>query len=197
MNQRDPHPDPNRFVSRAGAKLQAALEAFSVHPTGWTCADLGCNTGGFTDCLLQSGATKVYAVDTGYGVLEWKLRKDERVVVLERTNALHVQLPERVNLVVVDVAWTRQHRILPAAQQLLKPGGCIISLIKPHYEADKQLLKKGVLPPESAPKVLESTLTNLIQAGFAPHDTIPSPIVGRKGNIEYLAIFKPSAPAQD
>src|SRR5438034_4090953 len=103
------------FVSRAGQKLEHALSIFGVDVTGFVCADLGCSTGGFTDCLLQRGAAKVYAVDTGYGVLDWKLRTNERVVVMERTNAMHVTLPEPVDLVTIDVAWTKQRHILPAA----------------------------------------------------------------------------------
>ena len=190
MKQREDEPEPIPFVSRAGAKLQAALTRFSVIPDGWVCADLGCNTGGFTDCLLRSGARKIYAVDTGYGVLDWKLRKDERVIVLERTNALHVQLEEHVDLAVIDVAWTRQSIILPAARRLLKQNGVIISLIKPHYEADRSMLRKGVLPPQEAPKVLQETLANLSQAGFHPSETIESPVVGKKGNHEYLAIYR-------
>src|ERR1700690_3710153 len=106
------------YVSRAGQKLEHALRSFAIDPTGKICADLGCSTGGFTDCLLQHGASKVYAVDTGYGVLDWKLRKDSRVVVMERVNAMHVQLPELVDVVSIDVAWTRQRRILPSARKL-------------------------------------------------------------------------------
>ncbi|GJM24053.1 MAG: hypothetical protein DHS20C16_04680 [Phycisphaerae bacterium] len=190
----DEEPSASPFVSRAGTKLQAALDQFAITPDRWVCADLGCNTGGFTDCLLRSGVAKVYAVDTGYGVLAWKLRKDERVVVLERTNALHVQLDEPVDLVVIDVAWTRQRLILPAARQLLKPNGLIISLIKPHYEADQSLLRKGVLPPEDAQQVLQETLAALSKDGFQPSDTTPSPIVGKKGNREFLALFQESEP---
>src|SRR5882724_12381661 len=100
-----------RFVSRAGEKLDHALGTFGLDVTGFTCADFGANAGGFTDCMLQRGAGKVYAVDTGYGALEWKLRKDARVVVMERTNAMHVDLPEKVDLVAVDVAWTKQRFI--------------------------------------------------------------------------------------
>jgi 23S rRNA (cytidine1920-2'-O)/16S rRNA (cytidine1409-2'-O)-methyltransferase len=190
MNPRENEPDQAPHVSRAGAKLQAALDQFSVAPAGWVCADFGCNTGGFTECLLRCGAQKVYAIDTGYGVLAWKLRKDERVVVLERTNALHVQLDEPLDLVVIDVAWTRQRLILPAARRLLNPNGSIISLIKPHYEADQSLLRKGVLQPEDACQVLQDTLASLAQDGFRPSATIRSPIVGKKGNEEYLAIFR-------
>src|SRR6476620_12477068 len=134
------------FVSRAGQKLDHALGAFAIDVAGRTCADLGSNAGGFVDCLLQRGAAKVYAVDTGYGVLEWKLRKDPRVVVMERTNAMHVTLPEPVSLVTIDVAWTRQRNILPAARRILTAGGTVITLIEPHYEAAAAKLVKGVLP---------------------------------------------------
>src|SRR2546423_14723359 len=104
------------FVSRAGLKLDHALETFGISVAGKGCADFGSNSGGFVDCLLQRGAAKVYAIDTGYGVLEWKLRNDSRVVVMERTNAIHVKLPEQVQIVTIDVAWTRQRIILPAAR---------------------------------------------------------------------------------
>src|SRR3954470_5640444 len=122
------------FVSRAGQKLDHALTTFSIDVAGLTCADLGCNAGGFTDCLLQRGAAKVYAVDTGYGALAWTLRKDPRVVVMERTNAMHVELPEPVPFVCIDVAWTRQRHILPAGRRLVTPDGRVVTLIKPHYE---------------------------------------------------------------
>src|SRR3954462_8986128 len=124
------------FVSRAGQKLHHALVTFGVSPEGKICADLGSNTGGFVDCMLQLGAVKVYAVDTGYGVLEYKLRKDPRVVVMERTNAMHVKLPEKVGLVTIGVAWTKQRNILPNARLLLAEGGEVVTLIKPHYEAE-------------------------------------------------------------
>src|SRR5437588_11102724 len=106
----------SEFVSRAGQKLEHALVNFGIDVSGLTCADLGSNVGGFVDCLLQRGAAKVYAIEKGYGVLEWKLRKDPRVIVMERTNAMHVVLPEPVALVTIDVAWTRQRNILPAAR---------------------------------------------------------------------------------
>src|ERR1700726_4579177 len=118
-----------RFVSRAGEKLEFALDAFGLDVRGFACADFGCNAGGFTDCLLQRGAAKVYAIDTGYGALDWKLRKDPRVAVMERTNAMHVTLPEPVDLVTIDVAWTKQKNILPAARRVLKPTGIVLALI--------------------------------------------------------------------
>src|SRR2546421_8918289 len=120
-----------KFVSRAGQKLDHALATFAIDVTGRICADLGCSTGGFVDCLLQRGAKKVYAIDTGYGVLDWKLRNDPRVVVMERTNAMHLELPEKVDLITIDVAWTRQRFILPAAARWLKDDGTVVTLIKP------------------------------------------------------------------
>src|SRR5437899_8186322 len=113
----------SEFVSRAGLKLEHALVTFGIDVTGWMCADLGSNAGGFVDCLLQRGASKVYAIDTGYGALEWKLRRDPRVVTMERTNAMHAELPEKVARVTIDVAWTRQRHILPAARRLIENGG--------------------------------------------------------------------------
>src|SRR3954463_14252764 len=138
------------YFSRAGQKLHHALTNFNISPRDLVCADFGSNTGGFTDCLLQLGAKKVYAIDTGYGVLDYKLRKDPRVIVMERTNAMHAALPEAIDLITIDVAWTKQRNILPAAaaQQ-------VITLIKPHYEADPKLLRKGVLPPDHLNTVLD------------------------------------------
>lgn len=184
-----PQDAPNPYVSRGGLKLAAALDAFRVDPSGLVCADLGSNVGGFTDCLLQSGATKVYAVDTGYGVLAYKLRKDPRIVVMERTNAMHVTLPEPVDLVTIDVAWTPQHHILPNAAKLVKPGGRIVTLIKPHYEADRNLLKRGVLDPEDLEPVLAHVCGRIVKAGLHVEGVIRSPIPGQKGNIECLALL--------
>jgi 23S rRNA (cytidine1920-2'-O)/16S rRNA (cytidine1409-2'-O)-methyltransferase len=181
------------FVSRAGQKLEHALTGFGIDVTGLTCADLGCSTGGFTDCLLQHGAAKVYAVDTGYGVLDWKLRKDPRVIVMERTNAMHVELPEPVDVVTIDVAWTKQRNILPAARRIVRADGTVVSLIKPHYEADAKLLKKGVLPQEHLQSVLECVETDIANAGFSLLSTTPSPIKGTKGNTEVLAWLAPTA----
>jgi 23S rRNA (cytidine1920-2'-O)/16S rRNA (cytidine1409-2'-O)-methyltransferase len=180
---------PN-FVSRAGQKLHHALTAFDLHVTGKICADLGCSTGGFTDCLLQHGAAKVYAVDTGYGVLDWKLRNDARVIVMERTNAMHVRLPEKVDLVTIDVAWTRQRNILPAAMSLLNENGFIVSLIKPHYEAEPALLRGGILPVSAIPAVVEEVEAQARQIGLSLINRVNSPIKGAKGNSELLAIFQ-------
>lgn len=181
----------SQFVSRGGDKLAAALAAFAIEPAGGVCADLGCNAGGFTDCLLQRGAARVYAVDTGYGALAWKLRKDPRVVVMERTNALHVTLPEPVQLVVIDVAWTRQHLILPAARRLLGADGAIVTLIKPHYEAERSELRGGVLPPELLPEILERMRARVAEAGLVFSQLCDSPLLGGKGNRELLGLVIP------
>ena len=174
------------FVSRAGGKLDHALATFAIDVANKTCADLGCSTGGFTDCLLQRGAAKVFAVDTGYGVLDWKLRNDPRVVVMERTNAMHVQLPQPVDIVTIDVGWTRQRRILPNARNLLAPTGLVISLIKPQYEADAKLLQNGVLPDDAVDSVVESVRRETEAAGWDWLTSVQSPIRGAGGNIEVL-----------
>jgi len=180
------------FVSRAGHKLARALDAFGIDPTGWVCADLGSNAGGFVDCLLQRGAAKVYAVERGYGVLDFSLRRDARVVSLERTDARRVSLPEPVDLVTIDAGWTRQAEILPAARRLLKPGGRIISLIKPHYEAVPADLVDGVLPEAVAPRVLEGLRTQLPALHLACIAETESPILGRGGNREWLWMVRPA-----
>jgi 23S rRNA (cytidine1920-2'-O)/16S rRNA (cytidine1409-2'-O)-methyltransferase len=181
------------FVSRAGQKLDHALTTFEINVTGRACADLGSNVGGFVDCLLQRGAAKVYAVDTGYGALDWKLRKDARVVVMERTNAMHVALPEVVSLVTVDVAWTKQRLILPAARRLLTDDGDVVTLIKPHYEAEPAMLRKGVLPEENLDAVVEKVKYDIGQTGFELRRTVRSPIKGTGGNVELLAWLRPVA----
>ena len=179
------------FASRAGEKLAHALSEFKIDVTGLTVADFGSSTGGFVDCLLQQGAKTVYAVETGYGELAWKLREDPRVVVKERKNAMHIELPEKMDLITVDVSWTKQLFVLPNAIKNLKEGGKIISLIKPHYEADKKLLHKGKLTDEDALLVTKQTI-KLIE------DTLPlknlgvvkSPLLGKKGeNSEYLTVW--------
>lgn len=179
-----------QFVSRAGEKLDHALTEFDLDVRGVVCADFGANAGGFTDCLLQRGASKVYAIDTGYGALEWKLRKDPRVIVMERTNAMHASLPEAVGLVAIDVAWTKQRHILPAARRALKPGGAVVALIKPHYEADPQLLNKGVLPEEAVGPVVEQVKLDIANVGFEVAQITCSPIRGAKGNREVLALLR-------
>lgn len=180
------------FVSRAGLKLDHALESFAIDVSGSVCADLGCNAGGFTDCLLQRGAAKVYAIDTGYGMFDYKLRKDPRVVVMERTNAMHVMLPEAIDVVVIDVAWTKQGHILPAARRMLKSDGRVVTLVKPHYEADPAWLKGGVLVEERMGEVMERVERDFVAAGFEQRGLTTSPIKGAKGNVELLALLVPS-----
>ena len=173
------------YASRAGNKLQFALEEFKISVNGLTVADFGSSTGGFVDCLLQNGAKKVYAVETGYGVLDWKLRNDPRVIVMERTNAMHVVLTEKVDIITVDTSWTKQKNILPNVFKNIKVDGKIISLIKPHYEVGRGKLKEG-----EAEKVLENVLKEIEKAGGKVIKTIESPIVGEKGkNKEFLCLI--------
>lgn len=183
-------PEQSGFVSRGGAKLAAALAEFHVDPAEKICADLGANVGGFTDCLLRRGARKVYAVDTGYGVLDYSLRKDPRVVVMERVNALHVHLPELCDLVVIDLGWTPQRRILPYARELMKPDGQMISLVKPHYEAPKELLRGGVLEPADAEQVFQQVLQAISEWKLTVKAWMQSPLRGAGGNVEYLIFLQ-------
>jgi len=182
------------FVSRAGQKLDHALTVFGSDVKDKICADLGCSTGGFVDCLLQRGVRKVYAVDTAYGVLDWKLRNDGRVIVMERTNAMHAQLPEPVQIVTIDVGWTRQHNILPSARRMLAEDGVVVTLIKPHYEAEAPQLRRGVLAPEALDAVLASVRSDAQSCGFAWISSVVSPIKGRGGNVEVLALLRPGQP---
>ena len=183
--------DAKRFVSRAGLKLDHALSEFGIDVTGFVGADLGCNAGGFTDCLLNRKAAKVYAIDTGYGVLDWKLRKNPHVVVMERTNAMHVELPELVDIVVIDVAWTKQKFILPPASKMLKQTGIVITLVKPHYEAEKSMLRDGVLMDEHLYAVIEKAKSDCVEAKFEIVKTTLSPIKGAGGNVEMLFLLRP------
>jgi 23S rRNA (cytidine1920-2'-O)/16S rRNA (cytidine1409-2'-O)-methyltransferase len=170
-------------------KLEAALEAFGVSVRQQSCADLGCSTGGFTDCLLQRGAARVYAVDTAYGALDWKLRNDERVVVLERRNALHLPPPAPVHLVTVDMGWTCQRHAVAAALAWLEPGGQILTLIKPHYEA-----RQPHLDDREAEAVTARVLESLPALGVTVLGQIESPLRGGKaGSREWLAWLEPSA----
>ncbi|MDA0745962.1 MAG: TlyA family rRNA (cytidine-2'-O)-methyltransferase [bacterium] len=177
-----------RFVSRGGDKLDGALDELKVEVSGKVSADLGANVGGFTDCLLQREAKCVYAVDTGYGVLAWKLRQDDRVVVLERTNALHVSLPEPVDLVVIDAGWTQLGRIVPHAVSLLKEGGIIVALLKPQYEAFKEELERGVVLAACLDDVVNRVVQNLQTAGTQVVGPVPSQVPGSGGNREFFIL---------
>jgi 23S rRNA (cytidine1920-2'-O)/16S rRNA (cytidine1409-2'-O)-methyltransferase len=177
------------------------MDAFALDPAAMTCADLGCSTGGFTDCLLQAGASRVFAVDTAYGQLAWKLRTDPRVVVIERSNALHAEPPEGpiCALVVIDLGWTPQRLALPAARTWLAPAGRILTLIKPHYEVEKSALPPGgVLDEPEAERIARAVYESLPAMGFRALGLTRSPVLGgaasRKkskgsGNAEWLALL--------
>jgi 23S rRNA (cytidine1920-2'-O)/16S rRNA (cytidine1409-2'-O)-methyltransferase len=177
------------YVGKGGLKLEYALREFGIIITGLTAVDLGCHIGGFTDCLLQHGALKVYSVDTAYGLLEWKLRQDIRVIVNERTNALHWKAPEQVDLVVSDLGWTRQRDSLPVIARALKPGGHALSLLKPQYEAQHELLNRGILSEEYIPAVLEG-VQNICPDEMMFLGKILSPFRGNGGNYEYWLYFQ-------
>ena len=179
------------YVGRGGEKLKFALDQLDLDLEGAVGADFGCNIGGFTDCLLQEGAEKVYAVDTGYGMFEWKLRIDDRVVVMERTNAMHVDLPEPMDLIVIDVAWTRQRYILPNAFQQLADDGVILSLFKPQYEADDELVHNGVVAPEDFDIVLDDTLAELEQTGVRVREVVRLPHAKKSKNPEAILHIRP------
>jgi len=172
----------------------AALEAFGVDVRGACCADFGCNVGGFTDCLLRCGAARVYAVDTGYGQLAWRLRKDPRVVVMERTNALHVKPPELVDMVAVDVAWTPQERIVPAALRWLKPAGRVLSLLKPHYELSKMRRSRptAVLADRQADEICRIVCRRLERLGCCVRAAMRSVLRGKGGNREFFLLIGPT-----
>lgn len=180
------------YVSRGGLKLEKALRNFGVDPTGYVCSDSGASTGGFTDCLLQQGASKVFAIDVGYGQLAWKIRNDPRVVVMERTNIRYVtpeDLGEPLDLSVIDVSFISLGLVLPVVKTLLKPTGQVLCLIKPQFEAGKDKVgKKGVVRD---PAVHEEVLQNFISLAKSLDFTIRnltfSPVKGPEGNIEFLA----------
>ena len=183
-----------RFVGRGGEKLAAALERFpSVEVAGKVAADIGASTGGFTDCLLQRGAAKVYAIDVAYGQLAWKLRQDARVIVMERTNARHLAaLPEPVSLLVSDVSFISLRLIYAAAVHWLKPGGDVVSLIKPQFEAGRRQVGKGgvVRDPAVHRQVLENVTAFLAELGLGLRGLMVSPLQGPAGNIEFLGWWR-------
>lgn len=185
-----------RFVSRGGEKLARALERFSIAPVGLACADLGASTGGFTDCLLQSGAARVYAVDVGYGQLHWKLRQDPRVVVIERQNARYLEgLPEPVALIVADLSFISLALILPVMRRLLAPDGRAVTLVKPQFEAGREAVGKGgvVRDPATHRAVLARFSATARREGFAVLGLIASPLRGPAGNVEFLADLRLAA----
>ena len=179
------------YVSRGGLKLEKALRDFGVDPTGYVCSDSGASTGGFTDCLLQQGASKVFAIDVGYGQLDWKIRSDPRVVVMERTNVRYVtpeQLGEPLDLSVVDVSFISLKIVLPVIKTFLKPTGQVLCLIKPQFEAGKEKVgKKGVVrEPETHKEVLDNFVALANELEFKILGLTFSPVKGPEGNIEFL-----------
>ena len=179
------------YVSRGGLKLEKAVQRWPISLKDAVCADIGSSTGGFTDCMLQQGAQKVYAVDSGYNQLDWRLRSDPRVVCMERTNARYLtreQIPEELDFFSVDVSFISLRIILPPMRPLIKEGGEAVCLIKPQFEAGKEKVgKKGVVrDPAVHLEVLENFLTHARDAGFTIKDITFSPIKGPEGNIEYL-----------
>lgn len=193
-----------RFVSRGGEKLEAALQSFGVEVAGRICADVGASTGGFTDCLLQHGAVRVYCIDVGHGILDWKLRQEPRVVVMERTNARYVKsLPELVQVITIDVSFISLKILLPVVRDWLFkeaeeehiPRGSIIALIKPQFEAGRQQVgrNKGVIrDPLIHHQVLLDILGSSREFGYAVRGLIRSPLVGPKGNVEFLTWLEAS-----
>ncbi len=180
------------YVSRGGLKLEKALRDFGVKPEGYVCSDSGASTGGFTDCLLQQGAKKVFAIDVGYGQLDWKIRSDPRVVVMERTNVRYVtpeQLGEPLDLSVIDVSFISLKIVLPVVKTFLKDSGQVVCLIKPQFEAGKEKVgKKGVVrDPETHKEVLDNFLALAKDTGLSVLGLTFSPVKGPEGNIEFLA----------
>ena len=180
------------YVSRGGLKLEKALRDFGVDPTGFVCSDSGCSTGGFTDCLLQQGASKVFAIDVGYGELNWKIRNDPRVVVMERTNIRYVtpeDIGEKLDLSVIDVSFISLRIVLPAIKNLLKEGkGQVLCLIKPQFEAGRENVgKNGVIrEPAVHKEVLDNIVALAKDLGFHILGLTFSPVKGPAGNIEFL-----------
>jgi 23S rRNA (cytidine1920-2'-O)/16S rRNA (cytidine1409-2'-O)-methyltransferase len=188
---------PPKYVSRGGLKLERALDVFNIDVVGLLTADVGASTGGFTDCLLQRGAARVYAVDVGYGQLDWRIRTDPRVVVLERTNVRYLEsLPEKVDLATVDVSFISLRLVLPAIARLLRDGGQIVSLVKPQFEAGRGKVGKGgvVRDPDVHRDVLRGLADWCVAEGLGLVGLTVSPLRGPAGNVEFLAAISPEKP---
>ena len=195
------HGNMLRYVSRGGLKLEKAIQQFPITLDGTVCMDIGASTGGFTDCMLQNGAAKVFAVDVGYGQFAWKLRQDERVVCMEKTNIRYVtkeQIGEELDFASVDVSFISLTKVLPTAHQLLRDGGEMVCLIKPQFEAGKEKVgKKGVVrEPEIHLEVIEKIVDFSLNNGFTVLGLSYSPIKGPEGNIEYLVHIRKDADAK-
>ena len=181
------------FVSRGGIKLARALDQFGLDVTGLVALDVGASTGGFTDCLLQRGARRVYAVDVGYGQLDYRLRTDPRVVVMERRNARYpFSLPEKVDLATVDISFISLEKVVPNVARWVKPGGVIVCLAKPQFEAGREQVGKGglVKDPQIHARVLGRFISWAIAQGFRIGGLTPSPILGASGNREFFVLLK-------
>ncbi len=183
--------DPIKYVSRGGLKLEKAMKEFQIDLKGKLAMDIGSSTGGFTDCMLQNGTRKVYAVDVGYGQLDWKLRNDERVVVMERTNIRHVDLDdigEEVDFISIDVSFISLELVLPVASRLLKEDGSLVILIKPQFEAGRDKVgKNGIVRDKKVHlEVIEKIVDFSQTVDLAPKNLSYSPITGAKGNIEFI-----------
>jgi 23S rRNA (cytidine1920-2'-O)/16S rRNA (cytidine1409-2'-O)-methyltransferase len=192
----------SRFVSRGGDKLKAALDAGSIDPRDAVCLDVGCSTGGFTDCLLQHGAARVYAVDVGYGQFDWRLRRDPRVVLIERTNIRYLEqsaITERISLTVIDVSFISLTKVLPPVLRFSTPGARVIALIKPQFEVGKGRVGRGGVVRDEAQRqeVVQRILRFAAEVGLRTVLSVDSPIKGKKGNQEHLAIFEVVAPFRD
>ncbi len=188
------------FVSRGGLKLDKAVKVFGIELVDCTCIDIGASTGGFTDCMLQNNARKVYAVDVGYGQLAWKLRNDSRVINMERTNIRYIdfdKIEDEIDFISIDVAFISLRLVLPVAYELLKPGGSLMALIKPQFEAGREEVgKKGVVrDPDIHFKVISETVDFAFDLGFSVDKLDYSPIKGPEGNIEYLVLLSKNEPA--
>jgi len=183
--------DSPRFVSRGGDKLEAGLRSFGLAISDRICADVGASTGGFTDCLLQYGAIRVYAIDVGHGILDWKLRQDPRVIVMEDMNARHIEhLPTPVSLVTIDVSFISLKVLFPVVRDWLSSPGEVIALVKPQFEADRvqAARSRGVIrDPESHRRILLDVLGMAQREGYEVHSILRSPLLGPKGNTEFLA----------
>ncbi len=178
-----------KYVGRGGLKLEGALDAFGIEPRGRTCADIGASTGGFTDCLLQRGAARVYAIDVGYGQLAWKLRSDARVVVLDRVNIRYLNaLPELIDLAVVDVSFISLTLVLPVAKRLLTPRGEIVALVKPQFEAGRAQVGKGGIVRDARVHraVIEKIARFAMEHDLRVRGICRSPIAGADGNVEFF-----------
>ena len=191
-----------RYVSRGGLKLEKAMREFSISLDGSVCMDIGASTGGFTDCMLQNGAVKVFSVDVGHGQLDWKLRNDERVVVMEKTNIRYVtfqNIGEYLDFASVDVSFISLSKVLPVAYSLLKDGGETVALIKPQFEAGREKVgKKGVVRDRAVhAEVIKKVAEEVSSMGFSICGLTYSPIKGPEGNIEYLIYLKKSEPDKE